>query len=324
MAMPPIATPCQRGKPATTSSTAAPAISCPARMASVPMAVSDRDPRADRRAVTFFEKVADRQVAARRGERPQFRADPEREHQRAESSRAVPPPGADAVPIRDARRANGGAGADVGGEHGAADQRPRQLAAGDKEIRWPAHFASNPDAKAVMPTVYTSSRTRATFTPDSLSRLCPSDFWRATAASRASLLRRPVRRSFSEGGSLGEGAWRRSLDEGGSMNLVAPLIPREYQQACLLRMPCCCRSTAPTQALATRGNTAAQAVRLHRARTSPVRFLDRRMGRGAQSAGAQGARCTGAHAVRKCAGAPGARKPASNMIEKAHSGCVID
>jgi hypothetical protein len=40
IAMPPMMTPCQRGNPATTSSTAAPAINCAARIASVPIAIS--------------------------------------------------------------------------------------------------------------------------------------------------------------------------------------------------------------------------------------------------------------------------------------------
>ena len=40
MAMPPMAMPCHRGSPPTTSSTAAPAISCPASKASAPTAIS--------------------------------------------------------------------------------------------------------------------------------------------------------------------------------------------------------------------------------------------------------------------------------------------
>ena len=163
IATPPMSTPCHLG-PGDDLQHRCPGDQLAREQHQCPDREQDGGEPADGAAVAIFEEIAEREVTLGRRERPDFRAHPEREHQRAEAGRAVPPPGADAVAIGEARGAHGGAGPDIGGEDGGEDQRPGEAAAGDEEVgrpmtRRPIHMPS-----AVRPAVYAMTRTRGRFT----------------------------------------------------------------------------------------------------------------------------------------------------------------
>ena len=73
-------------------------------------------------------EIAGRQEPVRRGLTPDPRPDPEREQQRPDRGRPVPPPGAQSVPVTQAGGPDRRARADVGGQHGREDAAPRSVA----------------------------------------------------------------------------------------------------------------------------------------------------------------------------------------------------
>ena len=106
-----------------------------------------RDQPAHGPAEVMLEQIARRQEPVRRGLSPDPRADPEREQQRPDGGRPVPPPGAQSVAVPEARGANRRAGPDVGGEHGREDEGRAQLAVRDEETRGTLNSAADGQAQ---------------------------------------------------------------------------------------------------------------------------------------------------------------------------------
>src|SRR5262249_7396941 len=92
------------------------------------------DARAHPASVPQLEKVADGLEIVRRGQPANPRPDPQREHDRAESRRADPPPGGQAVSVAETGRAAGRSPADDGGEHRPEDAAGAGRPAGDEEV----------------------------------------------------------------------------------------------------------------------------------------------------------------------------------------------
>src|SRR4051812_36616916 len=89
-----------------------------------------------------LEKVADREIAMCGRLAPHPRSDGEGENQRSETCRSIPPPAAQAFGKSERRRADGGAGADVGSEKRREDQSRAEAATRDKEVGSPGATAN--------------------------------------------------------------------------------------------------------------------------------------------------------------------------------------
>ena len=85
-------------------------------------------------AVAALQEIADREIAVGRRLPPHARPDPERQHERADPGRSVPPPGAQPFGVSERRGADGGARADVGREKRREQEPGAQASSGDEEL----------------------------------------------------------------------------------------------------------------------------------------------------------------------------------------------
>ena len=93
-----------------------------------------RDEAAHRPAVAALQEIAEREVAVGRRLAPHARADPERQHERADPRRSVPPPRAQPFGVSERRGADGGARADVGREKRRKQKSGPEAAPRDEEL----------------------------------------------------------------------------------------------------------------------------------------------------------------------------------------------
>ena len=92
------------------------------------------DGDAYRLAVAELQIVADGAQIVPRRDAPHGGSDPESEHERSDAGRADPPPDAEPVAVGEPRRADGGAGPDVGGQQRGEEQEGAEATAGDEEV----------------------------------------------------------------------------------------------------------------------------------------------------------------------------------------------